>query len=195
MERRGRAAGSCRSDERIVSRIHVFGASGSGTTTLGRALGARLAIPLFDADDYFWEKTDPPFKTPNPPDVRVRLLAADLDGRDRWILSGSVVGWGNVFAPSFTLAVFLSVPHELRMQRIVARERDRYGARIDPGGDMVEQSREFIAWASRYETAGYEQRSRVVHEAWINTLTVPLLRIDDDASIDAWCERVCAALG
>jgi len=174
-------------------RIHIFGASGSGTTTLGAAVSARLRLPQFDADDYFWQKTEPPFTTLNSPDVRTRLLAAELDARDRWVLSGSVVGWGNVFASAFTLAVFLSVPHERRMQRIVARERARYGARIEPGGDMAEQSREFLAWASRYETAGFEQRSRVVHESWIGTLTCPVLRIDDDATVEAWCARVCAA--
>ena len=111
------------------------------------------------------------------------------------MLSGSVVGWGNVFASAFTLAVFVSLPLELRMRRLVARERERYGARVEPGGDMAEQSREFVAWAARYDSAGFEQRSRVVHEAWIGALTCPVLRIEDDATVGAWCARVCAAAG
>ena len=196
MERRGRAAAFFGSNGFVVSRtarIHIFGASGSGTTTLGRAVSDRLGVPRFDADDYFWQKTEPPFTTLNPADVRTRLLATELDALDRWVLSGSVVGWGNVFVPAFTLAVFLSVPQGVRMRRIVARERARYGTRIEPGGDMAEQSREFIAWAARYETAGFDQRSRVVHEAWIGTLSCPVLRIDDDATVEAWCARVCAA--
>jgi hypothetical protein len=106
---------------------------------------------------------------------------------------GSVVGWGDAFARSFTLAVFLSVPQELRMRRLVARERRRYDARVEPGGDLFEHSREFIAWASRYETAGFKQRGRVVHEAWIGGLSCPVLRIDDDATVAVWCARVCAA--
>jgi adenylate kinase family enzyme len=45
-------------------RVHILGASGAGTTTLARALADDLAIPAFDADDYFWVKTDPPVKAP-----------------------------------------------------------------------------------------------------------------------------------
>jgi adenylate kinase family enzyme len=41
-------------------RIHIFGASGSGTSTFGRALAAELSIRFFDADDYYWLDTDPP---------------------------------------------------------------------------------------------------------------------------------------
>jgi adenylate kinase family enzyme len=40
-------------------RIHLMGASGSGVTTLGRALAARLALPHHDSDDYFWLPTAP----------------------------------------------------------------------------------------------------------------------------------------
>ena len=44
--------------------IHVMGASGSGTTSLGRALADRLDIAHLDTDDFFWLPTDPPFTTP-----------------------------------------------------------------------------------------------------------------------------------
>jgi adenylate kinase family enzyme len=36
-----------------AKRIHLIGASGSGTTTLGRALAQRLGYPHFDTDHYF----------------------------------------------------------------------------------------------------------------------------------------------
>ena len=41
-------------------RIHVFGASGAGVTTLGRALADALGTPHHDTDDYFWLPTTPP---------------------------------------------------------------------------------------------------------------------------------------
>ena len=41
--------------------IHVMGASGSGTTTLGQALAAKLGIRHLDTDHFFWMPTDPPF--------------------------------------------------------------------------------------------------------------------------------------
>ena len=36
----------------MIHRLHTLGASGSGTTTLGRALAERLQCPHFDTDDY-----------------------------------------------------------------------------------------------------------------------------------------------
>jgi adenylate kinase family enzyme len=45
----------------MIQRIHILGASGSGTTTLGRALSERLQCPHFDTDNYFWLPTDPPW--------------------------------------------------------------------------------------------------------------------------------------
>jgi adenylate kinase family enzyme len=36
----------------MIHRIHILEASGSGTTTLGRALAEHLQHPHFDTDDY-----------------------------------------------------------------------------------------------------------------------------------------------
>jgi adenylate kinase family enzyme len=47
-------------------RLHIFGASGTGTTTLGQALGSTLGVPYFDSDDYFWERSIPPFTVRRP---------------------------------------------------------------------------------------------------------------------------------
>jgi adenylate kinase family enzyme len=44
-------------------RVLITGASGSGTTTLGRALAARLGFAFLDADDYYWLPSDLPFPT------------------------------------------------------------------------------------------------------------------------------------
>lgn len=34
--------------------IHIFGASGSGTSTLGQAIRDALGYRWMDTDDYFW---------------------------------------------------------------------------------------------------------------------------------------------
>jgi hypothetical protein len=40
-------------------RLHIFGASGSGVTTTGQALAARMNLPYFDSDDYYHIMSDP----------------------------------------------------------------------------------------------------------------------------------------
>jgi len=44
--------------------IIVFGASGSGTTTLAKELARVLNFAHFDADDYYWQKQDNKGKQP-----------------------------------------------------------------------------------------------------------------------------------
>lgn len=175
-------------------KLHIFGASGAGTTTLGVALAEHLRARYFDSDAYFWQPTDPPFTTPRPREDRIALLSQDLAGVHAWVLSGSMIGWGDALVSEFTLAVYLRIPPEVRMQRIVARERQRYGARIEVGGDMHSQSRQFIEWAQRYDTAGFEQRSHALHEFWMQALPCRLLRIEYDAPVATWLEAVVNAL-
>jgi len=77
----------------MIHRIHILGASGSGTTTLGRALATRLQCPRFDTDDYFWLPTDPPYTHQREHTERQRLLMDDLMAHDAWVVSGSLCGW------------------------------------------------------------------------------------------------------
>ena len=108
-----------------LARIHVFGASGSGTTTLAGALASALGCPHFDSDKYFWLPTDPPFQESRQVDVRRELLLRDLTSHNAWVLSGSVCGWGDPLLPLFDLAVYLSIPQDVRMARLEAREIER----------------------------------------------------------------------
>ena len=179
-----------------MSRIVVTGASGSGTTTLGRALATRLECPRFDADDAYWEPTDPPFTTPRAVAARDVVIRRALEGRRDWVLSGSVVGWPWPQPDrDVDLAVLLVGRVELRLARVQARELARFGTdALAPGGAMHEQHVEFLAWAGRYDTAGMEQRSRATHEAWLAACRGRVLRIEGDTATDERVVRVLAAL-
>ena len=74
-------------------RVAIVGASGSGTSTLGLALAARLRHPHVDADTLFWLPTDPPFTTRRPRDERQALLFQSLPVAGQWVFSGSAVEW------------------------------------------------------------------------------------------------------
>ncbi len=164
--------------------IHVMGASGSGTTSLGRALAEKLDIAHLDTDDFFWLPTDPPFTTPRDAGERIRLLLDEVARHEGWVLSGSALKWGRPIEPFYDLIVFLRIDPELRMTRILAREIARYGNRIRPGGDMAVKSGAFLEWAASYDTAGPERRSLAAHEQWLETHTVPVLRLDSSLGID-----------
>jgi adenylate kinase family enzyme len=168
----------------VIDRIHVLGASGSGTTTLAGAIARRFGHAHLDTDDFYWQPTDPPFQRPREIPERQRLLAAALDLRARFVLSGSLVGWGDLFVPRFELVVFLWIPHEARMARLRARERERYGASIEPGGALHAHHREFMDWAAGYDGGGMDMRSRARHDAWLAALAVPVLRLEGAMTTD-----------
>jgi adenylate kinase family enzyme len=168
----------------MIHRLHILGASGSGTTTLGRALAARLQCSHFDTDNYFWVPTDPPFTHQRERTERAQLLMDDLTVQEQWVLSGSLCGWGDVAIPLFELVVFLSIPSEVRMARLRQRERARFGERILPGGDMYESSQAFLAWAASYEEGGLDIRSRRQHEQWLGTLPCPILCFEGEYTIE-----------
>jgi adenylate kinase family enzyme len=168
----------------MIHRIHILGTSGSGTTTLGRALAERLQCPHFDTDDYFWLPTDPPYTHQRERPERQRLLMDDITAQDSWVVSGSLCGWGDVAIPLFELVVFLAISQDIRMERLHRREQARFGIRILPGGDMYESSQAFLAWAASYDEGGLDIRSRRRHDQWLGTLPCPILCFEGEYTIE-----------
>lgn len=166
------------------NRIHILGAAGSGTSTLGAALSEVLPHKYLDTDDYFWINK---FTEQRNVADRRKMLGEDLVSYGQWILSGAVCGWGDQFKNTIDLVIFLAIPPDIRLQRLQAREFERYGNEILAGGDKYHQSKSFLEWAVLYDTAGMEVRSKVLHEHWMKEIACPILRIDGDCSVQ---ERV-----
>ena len=153
----------------IPARIHVLGASGSGTTSIGALLSAKHGHRHVDTDDFYWLPTDPPFQEARPPGERLTLLRSALDESSSWVLSGSLCGWGDPLISEFDLVMFLVVPTEVRLARLRAREMARYGREaVAPGGLLHATHVAFLNWAERYDTGDLEVRSRARHEAWLS---------------------------
>jgi adenylate kinase family enzyme len=178
-----------------MPRVHILGASGSGTTTLGVVLAAHLGVKQVDADMLFWLPTEPPFTTQRPAEARRALLQQALPEDGSWVFSGSAMRWGAPVEQFYDLIVFLHLDPALRMARLRRRETQRYGARIEAGGDMAAASAKFLDWAAAYDTAGLEQRSVLAHEAWLSTQTAPMLRLDSAAPVETLIATVLSQLG
>ena len=174
--------------------VHIFGGSGSGASTLGRAVAAEYGCFFMDTDDYFWMPTDPPFREKRPREQRLALIREEFSAYERVVLSGSLCGWGDPLIPLFDLAVRMELPPEIRLSRLETRERSRFGDRILPGGDMERQHREFMAWAARYDTAGPEIRSRALHDKWQEKLACPVVELDGSLSVEALLKKLAAYL-
>ncbi len=146
--------------------IHIYGASGSGTTTLGKKICEELGYKFMDTDDYFWLPTNPPYITKRSIDERIALINHDISYADNVVLSGSLVDWGDGLIPLFTLAIRLETDTDIRIIRLERRERDQFGDRIDLNGDMYQNHKDFIEWAKAYDTGDIEIRSKAKHDDW-----------------------------
>jgi adenylate kinase family enzyme len=169
----------------LLKRIHIFGAAGSGTTTLASGLSAKHGHCHFDTDDFYWLPSDPPYQQARPRADRQALLVEAFAETEAWVISGSVCGWGDPFLSRFELVVFLVVPVEERLARLRAREIIRYGHEaIAPGGRLHKAHVEFLDWARRYDNGGLDMRSRALHERWIQRLPLPVLRLDGNKGVN-----------
>lgn len=165
-------------------RILITGASGSGTTTLGRALAQELECAFFDADDYYWVPSHPPFRHKRESALRLSLLLADLDQVASAVLSGSVLNWGPEIEDSFSLIIFLTLPASIRVARLRQRELAQFG-QVDP---------KFLEWAAQYDEGRMTGRSLARHEQWLAERSCEVVRIDGDLSVEERVARFLAAM-
>ena len=179
----------------LINHIHILGASGSGTTTLARALANSMGYEHYDSDNFFWLPTTPPFQKKRELPERQRLLLEALQSCRAWTLSGSLCGWGDFTIPMFDLVVFLYLPKEIRLERLIKRETERYGPDIRlPKHPRHEAHKVFLQWAAAYDEGGLDMRSKSTHEKWLSSLPCPLLRIEGEISVESSLDLIFSSI-
>ena len=159
-------------------RLLVTGASGAGTTTLAGAVARAWSVPHADVDDYFWLPTSPPYVEQRSAAERLALMRALFAPRPAWVLSGSVVGWGDALLDAVDAVVLLTLDPDVRMERLREREARRRGGAVPTEGAAGEAHRAFMTWAAGYDDPHHAGRSRVQHERWLAGASCPVLRLD-----------------
>ncbi len=164
--------------------INIFGSSGSGSTTLAKEIASKYDYYHIDVDDMLWEKTDPPF-TIRRSDLEARkCIVNELKNKERVVISGSLVGFGDDIKEKINLFVFINLDIETRIKRIEKRERERFGERVRPGGDLYQKHLDFLEWVSNYETNPEYIRSRKQHLLWLEGVKCPVLKVTEELSIN-----------
>ncbi|WP_316833245.1 adenylate kinase [Pedobacter aquatilis] len=170
-------------------KIHIFGASCAGSSTLGKALSASLNIPYFDTDDYFWEESVIPYTRKRDTQLRNAMLSDAISQLDHYIIGGSLVSWGEEWKTRFNLAVFLYLPPALRLKRLVLREEQRYGEAIYTNPVRKVLFEEFQQWAKNYDDPVFSGRSLKIHEEWLKSLSCEQIKITGNTTV---AERIAA---
>lgn len=174
--------------------ILIFGASGTGTTTLAAVVGRQLGWRHVDLDHCLWEETNPPHQVLRSPQDRLATLRLGTDGGRGWVISGSPGAWIQPIHIGLALAVFLEAPTPVRLVRLSEREARRFGPQIQRGGSMYEQHIKFMDWSAQYEEGRLPGRSRASHEAWIGTAPCSVLRLASTRAVEELGAEVLRAL-
>jgi adenylate kinase family enzyme len=135
-----------------MRRILVWGAPGTGKSTLARAIGARLGLPVIHLDAEYWR---PGWVEPSKEEwlAQVAVLAA----RDAWVMDGDYSSSWDLRLPRAEAVVWLDLPRRLYLPRTLWRSfANRGRVRPDIGRDCPERfDWEFLKW-----TWGYPVRKR-----------------------------------
>lgn len=174
--------------------IHIMGASGSGTSTLGRALAERIGYAWIDTDSVFWQPTDPPFQAEYPFEQRVQRMDEAIRANPHCVISGWLGRAGNAYIHRFGWIVWLHVPTELRISRLKAREAARFGPRILPGGDMHETHLAFLEYAGQYDAGGMDIRSYARQKQWLKQAVCPVLELDGSRATEMLAEEIASRI-
>lgn len=150
--------------------IIVFGANGSGKSTIAREVVNILNFKHMDIEDYHFEKSEIPYTIERSHEDCLKLMLADIKKNRSFVISAVTGDFGGTILQMYELAVFISAPIELRIKRIEQREYAKHGERILKGGDMYEQHLKFVDFVS--------SRSLSKIERWGETLVCPVIRID-----------------
>lgn len=154
----------------MLQGIIVFGANGSGKTTLGRELARILGFKHIDIEDYCFEESEIPYAKPRSREDCLRLMLTDIEKYRSFVITTVIGDLGDVIPKFYRLAVYLSAPFELRMERVKQRSYKQYGERILQGGDMYEQEIKFFDFVASRPLSKIDQ--------WAETLTCPVIHID-----------------
>jgi adenylate kinase family enzyme len=101
-------------------RILVYGATGSGKSTMARQLSELTGIPWTSVDDLCWR----PDWVPMPPEEQLAHFDA-LTATDSWILDSAYGGWRHLAYKRADLVVALDLSRLTSLTRVLRRTASR----------------------------------------------------------------------
>jgi adenylate kinase family enzyme len=163
-----------------VKRIAIVGCSGGGKSTLARALGPALDLPIVHVDAVFWQ----PGWTESDRETFRAALDAALSG-DRWISDGNFPSVADITLARADTIIWIDQPIALCLWRAVWRALTAYGR---TRADLAPGCPERIDFAFYHYILTWNRSSRPRVEIAIDSFGAhaELIRLRSDREIAAW---------
>jgi len=160
----------------MANGILVFGLNGSGKSTLGKKLAQMLDYKFMDIEDYYFEDSKVPYSKMRTREECTKLMVSDIKKHDNFVLSAVTGDFGNEVISAISLGVYMYAPLDVRLKRIKQRSIDKFGERVDLGGDMYDSEESFFKMV-------HERNSEKV-EKWLESVSLPIIEIDGIKGVD-----------
>ena len=156
--------------------IHVMGASGSGTSTIGEFLGNALGFDVIESDFYKWEQTVPEFQIMRPIEESNALLMERINSSKNLVITGSLHS-NPITHKHINLIIYLQCPTWIRIRRIKKRDVEVGRNSLEAEGEVKENFLWFLNFAKNYDKLGTDMRSKASQEMVIKSCNAPVIRI------------------
>lgn len=114
-----------------MNRILVIGCSGGGKSTLARALGAKLGLPVTHLDVLWWQ---PGWTESSYDEFRPKVAAAVAE--ERWVIDGNFSRTFDLRLPRADTVIWVDQPRRICLWRAFRRTLTQFGrnrADLAPG--------------------------------------------------------------
>ena len=164
--------------------IQICGLNGCGKSTLGRVLADRMGFHFIDNENLYFVRSqaNEPYANPRSQEEVERLLMDEVAKHPNFIFVAVKGNYGKDIIPMYTYVVVIEVPKEIRSQRVRNRSFQKFGSRMQMGGDLYKQEEAFFRMV--------ESRQDDYVENWLQSVKCPIIRVDGTKAVEENVEYI-----
>ena len=154
-----------------------------------KALAEKIGFHFIDNENLYFSRTntDEPYTNAKSRIEVERLLMEEVSRHPDFVFSAVKGDYGKDIVPMYNYVVVIEVPKEIRSQRVRNRSFQKFGSRMQMGGDLYKQEEAFFRMV--------ESRQDDYVENWLQSVKCPIIRVDGTKPIEENVEHIIHVIG